>query len=167
MNENLNNINSSTLAIYQNSICDIYNFILDQLKDKSSIVDIKKNYFENLNIPPLISLIKQNISFLINSKIEEKTYQYINTILNLEQNIRYYIQQNFLKKTKIDMLENEITAYMEMEEEFEEMKEKLKYEDGEFLNNEKKENEILILRAENSILKKAIKNNENEIKEKN
>ena len=39
---------------------------------------------------------------------------------------------------------------MEMEEEFDEMKEKLKYENGKFLHNEKKENEILILRAENS-----------------
>ena len=47
-----------------------------------------------------------------------------------------------------------------MEEEFDEMKEKLKYENGKFLHNEKKENEILILRAENSNLKKIIDKNE-------
>ncbi len=53
-----------------------------------------------------------------------------------------------------------------MEEEFDEMKEKLKYENGKFLHNEKKENEILILRAENSNLKKIIDKNERTIEEK-
>ena len=54
-----------------------------------------------------------------------------------------------------------------MEEEFDEMKEKLKYENGKFLHNEKKENEILILRAENSKLKKIVDKNEKTIEEKN
>ena len=43
-----------------------------------------------------------------------------------------------------------------MQEEFEELKEKVRYEGGKFLNNEKKENEILILRQENTLLKKDI-----------
>ena len=46
---------------------------------------------------------------------------------------------------------------MEMEVEFEELKEKDKYEGGKFLNNERKDNEIIILRQENSTLKKEIK----------
>ena len=37
-----------------------------------------------------------------------------------------------------------------MEEEFDEMKEKLKYENGKFLHNEKKENEIFINRRTSS-----------------
>ena len=49
-----------------------------------------------------------------------------------------------------------LNAYMEMETEFEELKEKVKYEGGKFLNNERKDNEIMILRQENSILKKEI-----------
>ena len=53
---------------------------------------------------------------------------------------------------------------MEMEEEFEEMKTKLKYEDGKFLNNDRKDNEILILRKENINLKKEIKDLETQIK---
>lgn len=71
-----------------------------------------------------------------------------------------------MKQTKIDILENEIDSYMEMEEEFDEMKEKLKYENGKFLHNEKKENEILILRAENSNLKKIVDKYEKTIEEK-
>jgi hypothetical protein len=62
-------------------------------------------------------------------------------------------------------MENKISEYMEMEEEFEEMKSKFKYEDGRFLNNDRKDNEILILRSENSNIKKNI--NELEIKIKN
>ena len=50
-----------------------------------------------------------------------------------------------------------LNAYMEMEVEFEELKEKVKYEGGKFLNNERKDNEIIILRQENSTLKKEIK----------
>ena len=43
-----------------------------------------------------------------------------------------------------------------MQEEFEELKSKVKYEGGRFLNNERKENEIIILRQENTILKREI-----------
>ena len=60
-------------------------------------------------------------------------------------------------------MENKIGEYMEMEEEFEEMKTKLKYEDGRFLNNDRKDNEIIIIRGENSNLKKSIKNLEQQI----
>ena len=47
-------------------------------------------------------------------------------------------------------MENKIEEYMEMEDEFEEMKTKLKYEDGRFLKNDRKDNEIIIIRGENS-----------------
>ena len=123
----------------------------EQIKIDSSLI---KN-FQTLKIN-----LQNIIELIINTKLEKEILQYKQIILNLEQGKKYLIQQNFLKKTKIDMLENEICAYMEMEEEFEEMKIKFKYDDGEFLKNEKKENEILILRAENSNLKISIKNNE-------
>ena len=123
----------------------------EQIKIDSSLI---KN-FQTLKIN-----LQNIIELIINTKLEKEILQYKQIILNLEQGKKYLIQQNFLKKTKIDMLESEICAYMEMEEEFEEMKIKFKYDDGEFLKNEKKENEILILRAENSNLKISIKNNE-------
>ena len=44
-------------------------------------------------------------------------------------------------------MENKIEEYMEIEDEFEEMKTKLKYEDGSFLNNDLKDNEIIIIRG--------------------
>ena len=60
-------------------------------------------------------------------------------------------------------MENKINEYMDMEDEFEEMKTKLKYEDGRFLNNDRKDNEIIIIRSENSKLKNTVDELENEI----
>ncbi len=133
-------------------------------KIKNILNNNKKNSFELL-----IELFKNNLKKIIAEKTEElleSINQFKSIILLLEERNKYYIQQNFLKQTKIDILENEIDTYMEMEEEFDEMKEKLKYENGKFLHNEKKENEILILRAENSNLKKIIDKNEKTIEEK-
>ena len=59
-----------------------------------------------------------------------------------------------------------LNAYMYLEEEYEELKEKVKYEGGKFLDNERKDNEIFILRAENSSLKKEIVKLENLCKNK-
>ena len=49
-----------------------------------------------------------------------------------------------------------VRIYGLMQEEFEELKDKVKFEGGRFLNNERNENEIIILRQENTILKKEI-----------
>jgi hypothetical protein len=43
-----------------------------------------------------------------------------------------------------------------MQEDFEELKEKVRYESGRFLTNERKDNEIIIIRQENAILKKEL-----------
>ena len=77
-------------------------------------------------------------------------------IRKLEYDIRLFLQKEFQNKIKRDTLEMKLNAYIEMETEFEELKEKVKYEGGKFLNNERKDNEIMILRQENSILKKEI-----------
>ena len=71
----------------------------------------------------------------------------------MESKQRNLTKTNFQQKLQIDAMENKIEEYMEMEDEFEEMKTKLKYEDGRFLNNDLKDNEIIIIRGENSILK--------------
>ena len=67
-------------------------------------------------------------------------YQLENHIKKLECDIRYFMQKEFQNKIKRDTLEMKLNAYMEMENEFEELKEKVKYEGGKFLNNERKDN---------------------------
>ena len=195
-NEHLYNNNKSTekyqpspceyfLSLNSNDLKNIETFILQLYKEliKDTHINIKyydeefnkiKNIINNNNnnnnsFELIINIFKKSLIIIIEEKTREiidNVNQFKSTILLLEQRNKFYIQQNFLKQTKIDILENEIDTYMEMEEEFDEMKEKLKYENGKFLHNEKKENEILILRAENSNLKKIIDKNEKTIEEK-
>jgi hypothetical protein len=76
--------------------------------------------------------------------------------------------QNKIQK---DSLEAKLNAYMGLEDEYEELKEKVKYDGNKFLDNDRKDNEIIILRRENSALKKdiinfEIKNRNNDLKSK-
>ena len=143
-------INYTLILLYKELISLLKNF-------NNNIYDysIYKEFNNNLNIiantnttkESLINIFKKTFIKIINLKtkeLKENISQYKSYILLLEQNNRYHIKENFLKQTKIDILENEIDLYMEVEEEFNEMKEKFKYENGKFLHNEKKENEILI-----------------------
>ena len=108
----------------------------------------------NIKLPPEIE--KQEINNKTNNQLNDLN-QLENHIRKLEYDIRILLQREFQNKIKRDTLEMKLNAYMEMENEFEELKEKVKYEGGKFLNNERKDNEIIILRQENSILKKEIK----------
>ena len=185
LHNNISVLNKS-FEIQYKAYTDNYNIISKIYQELLSLITESKKYSlfndeneKNKNIKILndknsskesiINIFKKTFIKIIDSNTKELTEsikQYKSYILLLEQTNRFFIQQNFLKQTKIDILENEIDSYMEMEEEFDEMKEKFKYENGKFLHNEKKENEILILRAENSNLKKIIDKNEKTIEEK-
>ena len=145
------------------------------------------------SIPKLITYIHDSIQILISSKIElskaqqkeedEKNFSknkkyiqsdkssisiqemknYENIIRKLEEKERYLIKARFQDKLQKEAMENKINEYMDMEDEFEEMKTKLKYEDGRFLNNDRKDNEIIIIRSENSKLKNTVDELEKEI----
>ena len=83
----------------------------------------------------------------LDSSEQEK---YENIIRKLEEKERILYKNNFYHKLQKEAMENKIEEYIEMEDEFEEMKIKYKYENGRFLNNDRKDSEILILRSENS-----------------
>ena len=160
--EDNNNFDKDYVNIYKG----IYDDIINNFNKKyfSTLEKIQNNKKNIIGLESLKKNLQNSIEEIINKKLIKETKQLNKLLVSLEQSKKYFIQQNFLKKTKIDMLESEIGVYMDMEEEFEEMKIKLKYDEGEFLKNEKKENEILILRAENSNLKIIIEKNEKLIK---
>ena len=114
--------------------------------------DIKLNKNNNLN---------KDIN---NDKILKDYIQLENQIKKLEMDIKYYLKQYLSYKIQKDSLEMKLNAYVSLEEEYEELKEKVKYEGGKFLDNDRKDNEIIILRSENSTLKKEITKVENKIK---
>ena len=142
-------------------------------------IEIDKDQLDELaettKIDTIINYIREMVYILINTKFssekdepksgsnlnkDTELSQMENHIRKLEYDIRYLLQKEFQNKIKRDALEMKINAYMEMENEFEELKEKVKYEGGKFLNNERKDNEIIILRQENCILKKEIEKHE-------
>ena len=137
-------------------------------------IEIDKEQLEDIltstKSTTILNYIRELVYMLINTKSpkEEENQKNLkinkdveltqleNHIKKLEFDIRYFMQKEFQHKIKRDTLEMKLNAYMEMENEYEELKEKVKYEGGKFLNNERKDNEIIILRQENSILKKEI-----------
>ena len=77
---------------------------------------------------------------------------------------RYYLRCFMRNKIVKDSLEIKLDSYYGLEEEYEELKDKVKYDGGKFLENDRKDNEIIILRRENSALKKEIDKLENKNK---
>ena len=148
----------------------LYSYYIDILNELSSIsptnISQKSNPdFGSLTISELIQQIKQSNISLIDAKVSQiislnknnKDYfQLENYVRKMESDLKYYYKQFFEYKIQNGALEEKVRVYSIMQEEFEELKEKVKYEGGRFLNNEKKDNEIIILRRENSILKKEI-----------
>ena len=140
--------------------------------------DEYKDNLKTTSIPNLVKYIHDSIQILVNKKIDEtkikqknddnKYYlelnknnkniisllideksQYENIIRKLEEKERYLNKIIFQNNLHKDAMDIKIGELMEIEEEFEEMKTKLKYDKGHFLENDRKDNEIIILRREN------------------
>ena len=157
----------------------IYEFCAEIKSSLSSSEKEKLNKDTNLEITPnsklslIIKHLKNYIKFLIeyknnnsidNIKINNDFYRQLESyIIKLESDIKYLVKKQYQNKIQKDSLEMKIRAYAQIEEEYEELKTKVKYEDGKFLENDRKDNEIIILRRENSNLKKEIIKLEEEI----
>ena len=153
------NINSTTIPQLVNYIHDSIQILLKKkIEDsKEEQKEIDKKYYLEKNLKSGENQNKINIE-------DTNFLEYESIIKNLESKQRILTKNVFQQKLQIDAMENKIEEYMEMEDEFEEMKTKLKYEDGRFLNNDRKDNEILIIRGENSILKNEINKLEEKVK---
>ena len=136
----------------------------------------EEDYEENIrttNVFQIIEYIYQTLQILLdkykndNNLIfkpnDNEINQYEKILRKYENDKRKLIKRQFQQKLHRESLEYKLEEYMEMEEEFEEMKTKLKYEDGKFLENDRKDNEIIIIRQENSNLKVMISKLENDI----
>ena len=156
---------------------------------KGDKIEIEEEEFQDniksISMSQLINYIHDSIQILLKKKIQDakeeqrqedlkqndkpneeiklnknEIIQYENNLKKLEFKERKLTKMHFQYKLQREAMENKIGEYIEIENEFEEMKIKLKYEDGRFLDNDRKENEIIILRQENINLKNAIKEND-------
>ena len=179
MSEGNNKIKEELFSLFKGIKDDIPN---DKLPlNKKSLQNIS-----TLDSITLITYIKESLPLLINHKISEaitqnnndmsieldenalkkEYHQLENQLKKLEKDNRYYLQLYLKSEIQKKVLDMKLNAYLYLEEEYEDLKEKVKYEGGKFLDNERKDNEIYILRAENSSLKKEIVNLENINKKK-
>ena len=149
MNEKLNNI-----------INNIKLLIFDSIDD--STTKTLNTYFHEIN--EIIERLMKSFNSLIISKAQIETIQRKD-----EQNLRILYGKLFHEKLLNEIHENRIYMLNQREKELELLKQKTGAIicNGKVICNERKDNEIIILRTENSLLKTAIKNNEDLLKEKN
>ena len=148
----------------------ILNKELYSIYQKLKTILLKNNYNEpeekdiqSYNSSSLINYIKESIDLIIPTDVElnQKYNQLENYCKKLECDLKFYIKNHFRYKIQKDVLEMKLQAYIGLEEEYDDLKQKVKYEGGKFLENDRKDNEIIIIRRENSRLKKEISNLEN------
>ena len=92
------------------------NYFKNSQKKLANLLNNERN---NPNIfGDILKIFNESIKRIVEIKLKDinsQLNQYQSKLLLLEQNDRYLIKKNFLKQTKIDMLENEIDSYIEME----------------------------------------------------
>ena len=154
--ENFVNIqNKNQLIIIKEEIKSI---ILNNIQDKF----LYQSIFDKIS--SILSLIQESFK----DKIQTSMSQYESLIKRDEQTIRILYKSLLTYKLMKDSLDNRIRLLLIKEKEYELIKEKTGayFRNGEIIYNKQKDNEITILRAENSNLKNIIDNYEKIIKEK-
>ena len=139
-NENLDihSIKSDLFSIYRTCFQNILN--------NENIIDINQ-----ININDIILRIKSSLNNIISCQEQLQNY-----IMKLESDIRHFLKKEFQSSIIKNSLESKLQAYNNLEEEYQELKEKVHFSRGKFLENDRKDNEIMILKKENSSLKKEI-----------
>ena len=157
-----NQINYTNLVHVHNNYIESINNTIILLKELFEN-NIKRLTDKSLN--NTINFYFQEIFALIDLLKEEKNLYLSQYELNLrkdEQKIRALYSDIFNLKIKNTFLENNMENLIKKENEYKLIKEKtgLLIENGNIINNDRKDNEIFILRQENSNLKTVVNNNE-------
>ena len=151
------NENESENEEIKQELYSLYKTILKTYTNElysSEIQDISSYTILSL-ISNIRVFIKEIIS--LNNYYKENLSQQENMIKKLEFDVKYYLKNLLHYKIQNNSLEIKLNAFVSMEEDYEELKAKVKFEGGKFLENDRKDNEIIILRNENSRIKKEIK----------
>ena len=130
----------------KNELYSIYNLCSVDFLNNQNMTDINQ-----MNINDIIFHIKSSINNIISCQTQFQNY-----IIKLESDIRHFLKREFQFNIMKNSLESKLKAYMNIEEEYQELKEKVHFSAGKFLENDRKDNEIIILKKENSSLKKDI-----------
>ena len=168
---------------------------MNQFKTPEKSIEINNNESSTKIMKEITNILYKHISVILPSNIsqekKEKIDIYFNKIFILikklsterkqmiskydsllrlsEEKIRALYSILFNMKIKITFLENNIDMLLRKEKEYRLVKEKtgILVENGVVIHNDRKENEIFILRTENSNLKNVIKKKEEDLKNLN
>ena len=124
----------------------IYSLCNQNLLNEESTIDINQ-----IKIDDIIFHIKSSLNNIISFQTQLKNY-----IIKLESDIRHFLKREFQFNIIKNSLEYKLQAYTNIVEEYQELKEKVHFSRGKFLENDRKDNEIMILKKENSSIKKEI-----------
>ena len=133
-------------ASLKNELYFMYKTCSQNLLQEQNIIDINK-----IKIDEIIVHIKSSINNIISIQTQTQNY-----ITKLEADVRHFLKREFQFNIMKNSLESKLRAYMNLEDEYQELKEKVHFSGGKFLENDRKDNEILILKKENSAIKKDI-----------
>ena len=166
-----NQISNTLNNSYNVSINNNHNEIIDELLSIKNIFELIEQEINNKEIKIQIKNKLNNLNDIV--KIINKIYIDFTQIENIrrkdEEKIRNFYKKYFIFELDKEVLEYKIKHLTKKEKEYELLKEKTGaiFCNGKLICNERKDNEIIILRTENSLLKNEIKNIEDLLKEKN
>ena len=148
--KNFNNIPLKILNNINNNICNI--------KDAIKKIFEGNEYKKSEKIVFSIKIIERYLNNTINDINDYYKNQYENLLRYYEKKIRLLYENNFYLELKKRILEESNGNLLRKEKEYELIKEKagIIIRNGKIIDNNRKENEILILKKENSILKDTI-----------
>ena len=169
MNKNMNNKNEK---LNLSKTCENNQYKKDlssYLKSLQNIFEKKSSALSPKTINKEMSLIINNINSLFDKIINNKdnfNFKSYESILKRDENtIRALYGDLLHEKLLKEILEEKIVLLLQTQSEYELVKEKtgVIVSNGKVICNERKENEIIILRTENSTLKNVINEKEKEI----
>lgn len=126
----------------------------------------KEKEFSGDTALDIIDKLNENMQKIVNNVTEMGLRIYEPFLKKYENQIRYYIKLCNQLKLQKESLESKLIVLLIKEKEYEKIKKdkNIRVENGEIICSDNKDNEIIILRAENSNLKKQIAKYEKKIK---
>lgn len=166
----------------KDTLCSIYTHLLSETKDIDDyLIEIN---IDSSNLIPnqLIDNIQQLLPLYLNqfkkrqnqlikeysnedNAINDIPKEYESLLRQEEKSIRHQYKIIFQQGLRINYLDTRLEECMAIVEEYKQMRLRYKFEEAKFLNDDRKDNEIIILRSENSKIKTAINQLEKSLKE--
>ena len=155
-------ITNNLIQNHKTYILNLKELLKKVISNNNTNMNLNKLYE---NIDYIIKKIEVLFSKYINDIKNSYNSQYENTLKLYEQKIRYLYENKFNLELNRKILEESNKNLLRKEKEYELIKEKtgIVVVNNKIINNDRKENEIFILRKENSLLKDIIEKQKKEI----